>query len=111
MTKNALSVLSAQVAAFHEFGTVRVPERSFIRATLDNQRTQIEARVRDITRQLISNRRRLRPQAALSILGLDLQRRIQETIRRGIPPPLVSRDGTPLIDTGQLIQSITFKVT
>jgi hypothetical protein len=101
----------AQVAAFHEFGTVRVPERSFIRSTLDNQRTSIEARVRDITRSVISNRRRLTPKAALGILGLDLQRRIQETIRRGIPPSLVSREGTPLIDTGQLIQSITFKVT
>lgn len=107
----------AQVAAWHEFGTTNddgaevIPERSFIRSTLDNERAGIEGLIKDVTRRVIRNRSRLGGRQALEIIGFDIQRRIQATIRAGIPPPLVVRKGTPLIDSGQLIQSITFKVT
>lgn len=108
-TEDGLTV--AQVAAFHEFGTVNIPERSFLRATLDSEKPQIESLVKDVTRQVISNRRRLGSKRALSILGADIQRRIQGTIRRRIPPELKSRVGTPLIASSQLIGSIAFKVS
>lgn len=101
----------AQVASFHEFGTGRIPSRSFLRSTLDNERSQIVSLIKDVTKRVIANRRRLDPKTGLKIIGLDLQRRIQATIRRGIPPALVARVGTPLIRKGQLIQSIMFKVT
>ncbi len=104
-------VTVAAIAAFQELGTPTIPQRSFVRSTLDNERTRIESVIRDVTRNVIRNRRRLSPKQALSILGLDVQRRMQATIRRGISPPLVARIGTPLLDTGQLIQSIAFKVT
>lgn len=101
----------AEVATFHEFGTGRIPQRSFLRSTLDNERSQIVSLVKDVTKRVISNRRRLDAKTGLGIIGLDLQRRIQATIRRGIPPALVSRVGTPLIKSSQLITSIEFKVT
>lgn len=102
----------AAVAAWQELGTPTIPARSFLRATLDNEKSQIENLVRDVTRRVIANRRRLPPRQALGIIGLDIQRRIQATIRRGISPPLVVRiGGTPLLNEGQLIQSIAFKVT
>ena len=50
-------------------------------------------------------------QKGLQILGLDVVSKIQRYIESGIPPELQSRKGTPLIDTGQLINSITFKVS
>jgi len=101
---------TAQVAGFQEFGTINVPERSFLRSTLDTEETQIAGVIKDVSKRVISNRRRLGSRRALGIIGLDITRRIQARIRGGIPPALVSRQGTPLIDTGQLIQSITFKV-
>ncbi len=99
------------IGFIHEFGRGNVPERSWMRSTLDNERTKINSLIKDVTRRVISNRRRMPARQALGIIGLDVQRRMQETIRRGLSPPLVVRvGGTPLLDTGQLIASIRFKV-
>ncbi len=105
------------VATFHEFGTIRTPERSFIRAGVDQNEKAIKVLIRDVTRAVISNRKRLSPRRALELIGADITRKIQGRIRDGIPPGLaastLARKGgktTPLIETGQLIQSITFQV-
>lgn len=111
------------VVTFHEFGTKSeegeeiIPERSFIRAGVDQNEKAIKSLLKNVTRAVISNRKRMSPRRALEIVGADITRKIQGRIRDGIAPPLaaatLARKGgktTPLIDTGQLIQSITFQV-
>ena len=113
------------VAATHEFGAPHrsppIPERSFLRSTFDSQREDIlddMATVADKALQGSSPIREAR------ILGIETAERVRETIRQGISPALrpmtlerrkakgsKGENETPLIDTGQLIQSIQSEVT
>lgn len=102
------------VATFNEFGTPTIPERSFLRATVDKNRKKIgdilEAGLTDIKRG------RLEQTQALSFLGLWLQARIVERINAGIAPAnapsTIARKGSskPLVASGQLGQSVTYVV-
>lgn len=106
----------AAVAAFHEFG-FGVPQRSWLRDTIDAEEADLKRFMRQLGKAMISNRRRLRPRRALELFGLRVETAIRKRIRDGIPPELapatVAAKGstTPLIDTGQTIQSIASKVT
>jgi phage gpG-like protein len=100
------SATNVEVAVFHEFGTSTVPERSFIRSTTDEQSrawSQLTASLRSQIMKL-----GMRVEQALDIMGLKIKSDIQAKIRSNIPPPLKHREGTALIDTGQLINSIRF---
>lgn len=106
----------AQIALYNEFGTARIPMRSWLRAWVDENRMQI---ARDIQRAL---ERAVDPNSASSIedelnkLGLKYVGQIQQRIANGIEPPNApsteKRKGStkPLIDSGQFRQSIRHKV-
>lgn len=76
----------ADVATFHEFGTSRVPERSFLRATVDIKRVEINARIESLWTQIVTGAAEVRP--SLALLGVMLQGWIRERISEGIPPAL-----------------------
>lgn len=106
----------AFIAAVNEFGSSdgHVPERSFIRSTVDEQLGTLR-RIRDqALRKVVLDD--LAPRKALALIGAYLQGKIQEKIASNIPPPnapsTVSEKGSSgtLIDTGQLRQSITYQV-
>lgn len=110
------------VAAVHEFGSLNrhIPQRSFLRATVDAERAKIQDMVAAVTKKCGLGQ--ISPAQALDQLGLGLVGMIRARIRRGIPPPLKpatiaakAKDGgtaknTPLIRTGRLINSITHVV-
>lgn len=106
-----------EIAAFHEFGTNRTPQRSWLVEGIAENENRIIDFMKGFGRRVISNRNRLDPRRALDLLGLEITRLLQARIRAGIPPPLadvtvaLKGSSTPLIDTGQLIQSIRHKVT
>lgn len=103
----------ADVATANEFG-LGVPERSFVRRWFETHETD---NVEILTRagEAIV-RRGMSVDAALERAGLAFVASMQDRIRGGIEPPnaeiTIIRKGssTPLIDTGQLVSSITFKV-
>jgi hypothetical protein len=108
------AVRLVDIATFHEFGTSHgVPERSFIRSTLFENNLYREMR-KKLSISILSLK--MDVSKALGLLGLKYQSDIQAKIRAGIDPPLTfeteQRKGstTPLIDTGQLIQGITYEV-
>jgi hypothetical protein len=74
----------ADIGFFNEFGTVDIPERSFLRATVDEGEGKIRALQRKLGRAVISNRTRMDPRRALEILGLSTVRAAQ---RRSSPMP------------------------
>lgn len=115
-----------QLGAVHEFGGGNVPERSFLRSTVDGggpleTAEQLSA---DVARGKLS------ADKAAQRLGVMTVGQVKQTIASKIPPPLspdtvkkrmekgahggglASLGGatTPLIDTGQLVQSIQYKV-
>ncbi len=111
------------LAAIHELGLGNVPERSFLRAYVDEQGERLRAMLAalmtaEIARTVQSGapiddgKRR----AILTKLGLRMVAEIQARMSAGIAPDLqpatVQRKGssTPLIDTGQLRSGITFQV-
>ena len=106
-------VTNVQVATFHEFG-IGVPERSFIRAGVDENRRQIAVLQTRLAKGVVQGK--LTQTKALEILGLDVRGKMQRKIESNIPPRLkqatIDRKGSSvaLIDTGQLVNSITFEV-
>lgn len=101
----------AMVAARHELG-LGVPRRSFVRDTVNMERREIEAELRAIARKVFKSG--LSIERGLSLLGASVVKRIRRRIQSGITPPLapstVQQKGsnTPLIESGQLLNSITW---
>lgn len=118
----------AELAAVHEFGTSRIPERSFLRAGFDAKRQETEERVKVGLGKLIDGD--YEPSEVLEYVGELMLGDIREIIAAKIEPELApltkaNRDKkaghggglaglagsyTPLVDTGQLIGSLVYKV-
>lgn len=120
-----------QLAAVHEFGTDKIPERSFIRSGVDRDKTQIQ-RAYDVGYSGILDGSKT-AQNAGALLGIVAVGAIKMRIFDGIAPQLApatkkKRDKskltgkklksgnaektgyTPLLDTGQLAGSIAYQV-
>lgn len=107
---------TAQVAAFHEFG-VGVPQRAMLSTTIDQRGTELlELAGKLYAGPLFAGN--LDADRALGLLGQAAQNAVQSKIRDGDPswaplsPETIKRKGSskPLIDTGQMIQSVRYKV-
>lgn len=106
----------AHIAAIHEFGApnANIPERSFMRATMDEKSSEIAALAKKLMRGVVEGKSS--ETTALGLLGAFIQSLFRAKINSGLKPPLkpatISRKGSskPLIDTGQLINSIDFEV-
>lgn len=98
------------VGAIHEFGSParNIPQRSFLRATVEAGRRKYRQLFKKLSEKIVDGK--ITKKEALGIIGLQVQGDVQERITDGIDPELKSREGTPLIDTGHLRQSITFEV-
>jgi phage gpG-like protein len=123
-----------KLAAIHEFGVTNagakhnivIKERPFIRGAADEYRQQIMALEEKELEKVMLGKRDVH--ASLEAMGLWMQAKIIARIRRGIAPPNApatiarkhrkarwnkGRSGgriVPLIDTGQLVQSISYEV-
>jgi hypothetical protein len=87
------------IANFQFFGTKTIPPR----------RPEISrARAKDLMSQAaLAISKGLPAGRVLDLLSVKIAGEMKAKIRAGIPPSLKSREGTPLIDTGQLWGSIT----
>ena len=104
-----------EVAIVHEFGGGHVPQRSFIRATVDEKRADIGRLQLALVRRVAAGA--ITEEQALSQLGAKVAAWCQARIAAGISPPLAEstlarkkNKSTPLILTGQLRASITYAV-
>ncbi len=100
-----------EVASINELG-LGVPERSFLRAWVDENEAAIMEDLRDVMRGVLAGR--FTKEQGMQLLGVKYVAAIQERITAGIEPPnapyTIAKKGssTPLIDTGQLKSAITF---
>lgn len=103
-----------EVAWFNEFGTKRIPARSFIRSTHDQQRGRLRLMKRNLARRIA--KRQITVEGALAILGEFMKsQQIQKIDRLRTPPnkPSTKRrkgSSNPLVDIGQLKGSIDYQV-
>jgi hypothetical protein len=96
------------VGTAHEFGSSRVPERSFLRSTVIEKKRDYKTLFRKLSYKVIKSD--MDTKQALGIVGLAVQTDVQDNITDIDAPPLVYREGNPLVDTGHLRQSITYEV-
>lgn len=98
------------VGAVHEFGSPsrNVPQRSFLRSTLKENRKKYKTFIKNLVKQIVNGK--IDKDKMLDILGLKLQSDIRNKITDIKTPPLKNREGNPLIDTGHLRQSITYEI-
>lgn len=103
----------ADVVSFNEFG-LGVPERSVIRATLDDNEGPLLKLTADFGRRVVLDG--MTPEQALGAVGLYAVGLMQERISIGVAPPnapsTIKRKGSskPWVDTGQVRQSFSHKV-
>lgn len=110
---------TVEVATWNEFG-IGVPERSFIRAYVDENRAELEGRLQKMGKALIAGEI---PSINIGLEGMGalIAVEIVKRIRDGIEPDnseatkirkagSASANTTPLIDTGQLVSSINHQV-
>lgn len=114
VTKDGVAL--ALVASANEFGTKdgHVPERSFIRSTLDTKRPELVQVRNRALKQVVAGRISVR--TGLGLMGAFLKGEIQATIASSVPPPnapstiRAKGSSVTLIDTGQLRQGIDYQV-
>jgi hypothetical protein len=109
-------VSTAQIAAVHEFGDPEhnIPERSFLRASIAENRGRYKALNSENLKAVLSDKMTI--QNALERLGTVAAGDVKSYIRNANFEPLkaatIRRKGSskPLIDTGQMRQSITYAI-
>jgi hypothetical protein len=107
-------VTVADVALVHEYGLGDVPERSFLRAWVDENKAEIQARLKKATEDVVFGQQTA--DVAMNRFGLWAVGEIKKRIVAGISPPLDAKtiahkgSSTPLVDTGQLLSSITHAI-
>lgn len=101
------------VALWNEFGTARIPARPFIRGWYDANLTKNRQFIGSVLARTLGS---LPLDQGLEIIGQRFVGDVQRNMAAGVPPPnapkTIARKGSskPLIDTGQLRQSITYVV-
>lgn len=111
----ATDLTVVQVAEKHEFG-IGVPRRSFIRDYHDQNQAAIKKRLEKMAAMMWKSNAADPGLMASRLFGSWLVDGIVTRIETGIPPSnsqeTIDRKGSekPLIDTGQLKSSITYKV-
>lgn len=102
----------AEYAAYNEFGTESIPERSFMRSAFDENVAEIQ---RDMTAQYGRVQAgQITVRTALGLVGLRHQDHIKNKIDTNIPPPnspvTIALKGSShtLIDTGAMKNSIHY---
>ena len=106
------------VAVYNEFGTEKIPERSFVRWTADNRRPKWQTLSEHLRKPVIMGQAPVKK--ALGLMGAVIQGDMQARISSNVPPPnspaTIARKGkgsdstTTLIDTGQMRASVHYEV-
>ena len=102
---------NVEIATFHEFG-LGVPERSFLRTTMDERRGDIARLMTKALNRVGS----ISAKDALSILGQFVENAVKAKITSLNEPPnapsTIAKKGSsnPLVDTGQMKNSVTHRV-
>ena len=112
-TKTGTLIVDYAIA--NEYGTSKIPERSFMRSTYDEKQQEwnktLDKIVGNITEGNINN-----IEQKINLVGVQVANDIKEKIDSNIPPALseatIRRKGSSrtLIDTGVMRASITYKI-
>lgn len=98
------------VAAANEFGTLDIPERSFMRSTFDEEKEQLAEIKKAEADAVMAGRKTV--ETSLAQIGAYWVGRIQAKIHSHPPPPnapsTIEKKGSSgtLVDSGQMVQAV-----
>lgn len=104
----------AEYASYNEFGTDKIPQRSFMRSTFDERLNEIEEVIHEQFSYVIERSQTI--EQAYQRIGQAIQGMVQQKIREIRSPPNSpatvekKKSSKPLIDFGQMIASIRYVV-
>lgn len=109
-------ITNVELAVIHEYGApaANIPERSFIRSTAVVNRATYLAMFRGGLPKVLAHK--LQINTLLGLVGAKMAADMKNTITHGdlapLAPSTIERKGSsrPLVDTGQLLNSITWAV-
>lgn len=93
------------IAVFHEFGTVHLPERSFVRAAFDKNRKEYENLNVKLLNKIYDGT--LTVEKALDILGETILNDIKTFLTNNEVQPPSATEKT-LVDTAQMLNALTY---
>lgn len=110
---------NAEIGAIHEYGApgAGIPERPFVRSTFTFRRAELIELQAAAARAIIEGR--LRPEKAIALIGAWGAGAVREQILKygaflfaPLAPSTIARKGSsqPLVETGQMVRSISFVV-
>lgn len=105
----------AGIAAQNEFGTTEIPARPFMRTSFDQNINRINRTIQNQYERVLEGE--TTAQRALGLIGQFVTGLIQQRIRAITSPPnsprtiAIKKSSKPLIDFGQMVRSVTYKVT
>lgn len=103
-----------EIGLHHEFGTERLPERSYIRKTLDDNAGKYRALVVELAALILEET--MTPKEALDILGSTVAADMKQTILNILQPPVTPEtekrrgSGPPLLVTREILGAIGYKI-
>lgn len=104
----------AEIGFTHEFGTEKIPERSFIRSTIKAKKNVIVTLQKKLLKQIMNGS--MKVEKALGLVGEvfadEIRKKIVSISSPANAPATIRAKGSsnPLVDTGQLKNSITYEV-
>ena len=112
------TLTNAQLASIHEFGLGNAPARPFIRPPFLAHREEYLALLRKSYNEAIIRGDAKAFERVLALIGFKMAADIKNYVTQGagVPPPLAAStialkgSSRPLVDTGQLVNSITSEV-
>lgn len=96
-----------EIALFQEFGTATIPERSFMRSTMNENEKAIEKLIGKLVKEVVE--RKKDKKEALEELAIFIHTKILKKIESSIPP-VTKKDGIMLIDTWQMYSAMDWEV-
>ena len=109
---NEQGVPVTNVAAWNEFGTATIPERPFFRQANES----VKPKLKRLLKLRTDPKRMIMDERSAGEFGLVCQAEVQKSIVRLREPPnapstrRIKGSSNPLIDTGFMRQSVTFRV-
>lgn len=106
----------AEIGAHHEYGTVTIPERSWLRSTFRDEHDAMATHLAKLVRRFLDGRLTL--DQMLGLFGLFTSNAVKRKITSGagISPPLkpatiaAKKSSRPLVDTSRMLNAITWKI-
>lgn len=105
-------VTIAEYAAYNEYGTKHIPERSFMRTTFDDEVNNIQNQMTAQWAQVLVGKTTV--YRALSLIGLRHEIKVKEKINSNIQPKNApstiekKKSSRTLIDTGTMLNTVRY---